>query len=58
MDEKLILQQSMEFLETLIETFEDLEWNTHSADNQKRLDRAKECLRKAYVYAYPILHNL
>lgn len=50
------LSQGLEFLNSLIDLFEDLEWISDSADTQKRLDRAKECLRKAYVYASPILY--
>ncbi len=53
---KEVLMQSLEFLESLIETFEDLSWDCQKADSTKRLEKSKECLRKAYIYAEPLLY--
>lgn len=52
----IVLEQGLDFLNSLIDLFEDLSWDTQSAEHCKRLERARECLRKAYVYASPILY--
>lgn len=51
-----LLEQGLDFLNSLIDLFEDLEWTAITAEQSKRLDRSRECLRKAYVYASPILY--
>ena len=49
-------EQALYFLNSLIDYFEDLEWSCERAESLKRLQKSKECLRKAYIYAEPILH--
>lgn len=51
-----LLEQGLDFLNSLIDLFEDLSWDAQSAEHCKRLERARECLRKAYVYASPLLY--
>lgn len=48
--------QSLEFLNSLIDYFDDLGWSCKNADTLKRLEKSRECLRKAYIYAETILH--
>ena len=51
------LKFTIELLELMIELFEDFEFKAINSENIKRFNLAKENLRKAYVYASPIIER-
>ena len=51
------LKFTLELLNLMIDTIQDLEFKSNNAENIKRLHMTYENLRKAYVYASPIIER-
>ena len=51
------LKFTLELLNLMIDTIQDLEFKSTNAENIKRLHMTYENLRKAYVYASPIIER-
>ena len=47
----------LELLNLMCDEIQDLEYRSHNAENIKRLHLTYENLRKAYVYASPIIER-
>lgn len=49
---------SLELIDELINSYDDFSFVSTNAENVRRLEKSRECLRKAYVISAPIRDNI